>query len=68
MVSERQLSILGPDGCIGNDLSHKVCMIKEPRRGFETDRCIFDVNDVNVESVLCSGCRYLTSHSSFCRV
>ena len=43
MMSERQLSILGPNGCIGNDLSHKLCIIKGPRRGFEAVG-IFDVN------------------------
>ena len=36
MVSEGQLSILGPGGCIVNDLSQKVCIIKGPERGFET--------------------------------
>ena len=33
-MSEKQLSILGRDGCIGNDLSHRLCMIKRPRGGF----------------------------------
>ena len=31
MVLERQLSILGPDGCIVNDLSHESCLIEGPK-------------------------------------
>ena len=31
MISERQLSILVPNGCIINELSHKLCIIKQPR-------------------------------------
>ena len=34
MMSERQLSILVPIGCIINELSHTLCMMKGPRITF----------------------------------
>ena len=33
LAAERQLSILGPDWCILNDLSHRLCIVKRPKRG-----------------------------------
>ena len=38
MMSERQLNILVPSGCIINDLSHKSCIFKGPQT------TLFDVN------------------------
>ena len=36
-MSDKQLGILGRDGCIGNDLSHRLCIIKRPRGGFHRE-------------------------------